>query len=465
MNHGLTAGPMLEDTIIAISTPSGYGGLGIVRMSGPRALQIAKKIFRPRRQARRALQPRVFVLGDIYDAAKKPPVDEAFLVYFRAPHSYTREDVVEISCHGSPVVLEEVVRLGTKAGARIAHPGEFTLRAHLRGRIDLVQAEAVNDLIEATSLTQAKISLAQLRGGLSKHIEAIRREIIELLTLVESGIEFPEEELGIGADECAQRLEALIQEVRRLVSSYEAGKAMTEGLELAIVGRANVGKSTLFNALLEQQRAIVSPYPGTTRDYLREMIKIHDVRFHLVDTAGMEESGNPLEKEGIRRSGEMASRADGILLVVDSSRRESQVDLKLIQRFKSRKLIILFSKADLPRRADRRRCLAQVRKARWLAVSARTGKNLEELRSAIYESFAPERDLTDEVVLHLRQKVLFAEIASFLERALDLLGKGHTDEVWAEEIRGILPFIGQLTGEIRAEEVLNGIFSRFCVGK
>jgi tRNA modification GTPase len=457
--------PMLEETIIAISTPPGYGALGVVRLSGPKALAIAKAIFRPRRLAWRCVRPRLVVLGDIYDRDKKSIIDEAFLVHFPAPHSYTREDVIEVSCHGSPVVLEEAVRLGVREGARIAHPGEFTLRAYLRGRLDLLQAEAVNDLIEAGSLAQARISLGQVQGGLSRHIGDLRAQIVELLTLIESGIEFPDEELGIGRAEGAERLGTALRIVRRLVSSYEAGRAMAEGLELAIVGRANVGKSTLFNALLEQERAIVSPYPGTTRDYLREMIKIKDARFHLVDLAGLEDSSHPVEKEGVRKSGEVASGADGILMVVDSSRRETAADLKLIEKYKSKKMILLFSKADLPRRADRKKCLSRGGKSRWLEVSALTGKNLPELRDTIYDCFTPKHEREDEMILHLRQKILFDQIAAGLEKALDLLRNGHSEEVWAEEVRGILPFIGQLTGEIRADEVINGIFARFCVGK
>jgi tRNA modification GTPase len=466
MNPGrMPVEPMLEETIIAISTPPGFGALGVVRLSGPKSLAIAKAIFRPRRPAGRRVQPRLVVLGDIYDRDKKAFIDEAFLVYFSAPHSYTREDVIELSCHGSPVVLEEIVRLGVREGARIAHPGEFTLRAYLRGRLDLLQAEAVNDLIEASSLAQARISLGQIQGGLSRHIGALRAQIVELLTLIESGIEFPDEGLGIGATEGEERLKAVLGTIRTLVSSYEAGRAMTEGLELAIVGRANVGKSTLFNALLDEERAIVSPYPGTTRDYLREMIKIRDARFHLADLAGLEDSSHPIEKEGVRKSGELASRADGILMVFDSSRRESAADLKLIERFKPRRMILLFSKADLPRRVDRRRCLAKAGRTRWIEVSALTGKNLPQLRETIYECFAPKHRRDDEMILHLRQKVLFDEMAAGLEKALDLLRNGHSEEVWAEEVRGILPFIGQLTGEVRADEVINGIFARFCVGK
>jgi len=456
---------MLDETIIAISTPPGYGGLGIVRLSGRKALPIARKIFRLRRETWREVEPRSFVLGDIYNGEKKVLIDEAFLAYFPAPRSYTREDVVEISCHGSPVVLEEVVRLGTMAGARVAHPGEFTLRAYLRGRVDLIQAEAVNDLIAATSLAQAKISLGQIRGGLSRHIGVLRGQIVELMSLVEGGIEFPDDGLGISPKETAGRIEAALRTVQRLISSYQAGRAMTEGLELAIVGRANVGKSTLFNALLDQERAIVSPYPGTTRDYLRENIKIKDSLFHLIDMAGLEDSTHPVEKEGIKRGGEMASQADGILLVLDASRPENAADLRLIDRFKAKKMIILFNKADLTCKINRPKCLALNRRCRWLGVSALTGKNLEALRKAIYDGFAPKKGGHDEVLLHLRQKLLFDKIASCLEKALGLLRSGYSEEVWVEEIRRILPLIGQLTGEILVDEVLDGIFAKFCVGK
>ena len=456
---------MLDETIIAISTPAGFGGLGIVRLSGSKALEIAKKIFRLKRKTWREVKPLALILGEIYDRTKNGIIDEAYLAYFPAPRSYTREDVVEITCHGSPVVLEEVVSLGTRAGARVAHPGEFTLRAYISGRLDLIQAQAVNDLIAATSLAQAKISLGQIRGGLSRNIGSLRSRLIELMSLVESGIEFPDEGLGISSKETAISLEAVLRIVQKLIASYQAGRAMTQGIELAIVGRANVGKSTLFNALLDQERAIVSPYPGTTRDYLRERIKIKDSLFHLIDMAGLEESAHPVEREGVKRGGEMASQADGILLVLDASRREGPADLKLINMFIDKKMILLFNKADLTRKINRPKCLALNTKSRWLEVSALTGKNLEALRKAIYDEFAPRAAGQEQVLLHLRQKILFEQIASSLEKALNLLRNGYSDEVWAEEIRRILPLIGQLTGEIRVDEVLNTIFSRFCVGK
>jgi tRNA modification GTPase len=456
---------MLDETIIAISTPPGHGGLGIVRLSGPKALPIARRIFNPRRKPWREVKPRAVVLGDICAGGKSVPIDEAYLVYFRGPLSYTREDVVEISCHGSPVVLEEIVRLGAEAGARVAHPGEFTLRAFLRGRLDLLQAEAVNDLIAATSLAQAKISLGQVQGGLSRRVASLRSQIVELMSLVEGAIEFPDEALPASPKESSALIERALRTVQKLIAGYDTGRALTEGLNLAIVGRANVGKSTLFNALLEQERAIVSPFPGTTRDYLRERIKIKDLIFHLIDMAGIEASANPVDDEAVKKGGEMASQADGVLLVLDASRRDTGADFRLMERFAAKKRILLLNKADLPLRIDKRKCLALNKKNRWLEVSALSGYNLDALRTAIYDDFAPKSVANDGILLHLRQKMLFEQTALGLEKALRLIRNGYSDEVWAEELRQILPFIGQLTGEIRSDEVLDGIFSRFCVGK
>ncbi|MBN2409588.1 MAG: tRNA uridine-5-carboxymethylaminomethyl(34) synthesis GTPase MnmE [Candidatus Aminicenantes bacterium] len=448
-----------------MSTPPGYGGLGIVRLSGRKSLSISKRIFRPRRKCWRDISARTSILGDIFDSEKKEFIDEAFLAYFPAPRSYTRENVVEISCHGSPVILEEVVRLGIRAGARPAHPGEFTLRAYLGGRMDIIQAEAVNDLITAASLHQAKISLGQLRGGLSRRIELLRSQVVDLISLLEASIEFPEEGLGIPPGEAASRLEKILQAINALIASYETGRAMTEGLNLAIVGRANVGKSTLFNALLDHERAIVSPYPGTTRDYLRERIKIKGSFFHLIDMAGLERPSHPVEKDGIRRSRELASRADGILFVLDASRNESQADLGLIEKFKKKRMILVFNKADLPGRIDRSKCRAVIPTSRSIGVSALKGTNIARLKNAIWETFSAGESIHEDVILHMRQKTLFEQVSFALEDGLKRLREGHPEEICAEEVRRALPFIGQLTGEIRVDEVMTNIFSRFCVGK
>jgi tRNA modification GTPase len=456
----------LQDTIIAVSTPLGTGGLGIIRLSGARALSVIRRIFKPRKKIDLRARPRQLVFGDIIDREKGELIDVAYLVYFARPRSYTREDVVEISCHGSPVILEEIVRLGIKAGARLAHAGEFTLRAYLHGRIDILQAEAVQDLITAGSLKQAKLSLGQLRGGLSRRIQVIRTRIVQLVALVEARIEFPDEELSISDRRIGRALEATVSEVRRLVASYKAGRTLAEGLTLAIVGRTNVGKSTLFNALLDDNRAIVSPHPGTTRDYLRERIKIRDSLFYLVDMAGLERPAHAVEKEGIRRSRKLAQEADGVLLVLDGSRPETPGDLNLIKKFGDRKMILVFNKSDLDRRIDEARCLTLGSPDKpWLEVSALKGTNLDRLKSLIHEVFVPSSAQDEDVILHLRQKLLLEQMGSILEEASRLLEKGYSEEICAEEIRRALTLVGRLTGEIRVDEVIDQIFGRFCVGK
>ncbi len=247
----------LNDTIIAIATPPGQGALAVIRISGPESLSVAGKIFRPK--GNQGFAAWRLVQGWLVNWEYDENYDEATAVYFPAPRSYTREEMVEIICHGSPVILEETVRLGLKAGARLAHPGEFTLRAYLHGRLDLLQAEAVNDLIRATSLRQARLSFRQLEGQLSRKIENLRAEMVSLLSLLEAAIEFPEEGLNINLEEIREKIKEVQEEVNRLVKSYDLGKTLMEGVKLAIVGRANTGKSTLFNALLERERAIVSP--------------------------------------------------------------------------------------------------------------------------------------------------------------------------------------------------------------
>ncbi len=455
---------MLEDTIIAVSTPPGYGGLGIVRLSGEKALSIARKIFKPKGNRGKILPFRL-IFGELYDQEREESIDEGYLAFFPRPKSYTRENVVEISCHGSPVILEEAVRLGIRAGARPADPGEFTLRAYLRGRIDILQAEAVNDLITATSLRQARISFGQLKGRLSRKIEELREKIIHVLSQIEASIEFPEDGLGLRPEKISRSLKNIIGTMSRLIESYDAGRTMTEGLTLAIVGKANVGKSTLFNALLDEDRAIVSPYPGTTRDYLRERMTIDGSLFQLVDMAGIDRPSHPVQEEGIRKGLEMASRADGILLVLDSSRPETQADFRLIRRFRKKKTILLFNKCDLPRRIDKNKCRALSSQNASLEISALNGTNLGRLKQTIRRIFVPEANSGEEIILHQRQKLLLEQALVPIERALKLLETGYPEEVMAEEIRLALPAIGELTGEIRADDVINSIFSRFCVGK
>lgn len=455
---------MLNETIIAISTPLGYGGLGIVRLSGKRSLPIAKRIFKPKK-SKAEIQPFRPTLGNLYDFERKECFEEAYLIYFPQPHTYTREDVVEISSHGSPLILEEIVRLGIKAGARHAHPGEFTLRAYLRGRIDILQAEAVNDIIQASSLKQAKISFRQLEGRLSQKITVLRESIIHLLSQIEASIEFPDEGLRIGSKRISKTLESTTQSIQKLIDSYNLGKTLSEGLTLAITGRTNVGKSTLFNALLEKERAIVTPYPGTTRDYLQESIKFKDSLFTLIDMAGMATSSHPVEKEGIKRGKKLISQADGVLLLFDSSRKETLEDLNLLKNYIDKKLLILFNKMDLPSKMDKEKIKNQGKAFPSLDVSALKGTNLDKLKAMIYKVFVPDQDHAEEVILHLRQKLHLEEILGCLSEGLRLLKEGYPEDFYVEEIRRSLPLIGQLTGEIQVDEIIEDIFNRFCVGK
>lgn len=455
---------MLDDTIIAISTPLGFGGLGVIRMSGRRSLQIAKKIFKPRQKLRK-IPPKRPVLGHMFDSTRNEYFEEAFLTYFPKPYTYTRENMVEFSCHGSPVILEEVVRLGTKAGARHANPGEFTLRAYLNGRIDILQAEAINDIITASSLAQAKISFRQLEGSLSRSALSLRQHIVQLLSQIEASIEFPDEGLPIYPKTIANTLTRAEKTVKELVSSYDIGKALSEGLLLSITGRTNVGKSTLFNALLRKNRAIVTPFPGTTRDYLQETIKINDALFTLTDMAGIDTPAHPIEEEGIKRGKKLAASGDGILLVLDASRKESPEDFKILKECQDKKTILLFNKCDKPVQMDQEKMKRLQKNMPSLEISALKGTNLDRLKQMIFSHFVPAQIGGEEVILHLRQKLLFTDILACLKKAKRLLEDGYSEEIYVEEIRKILPFIGQLTGEIRNEDILERIFSRFCVGK
>lgn len=456
---------VLEDTIIAIATPPGFGGLGIVRLSGPEAAAVARRIFEPKTGKKRPFPVRRPVFGAVRDPETGHPLDEAFLTYFRGPRSYTGEDVVEISAHGSPAVLEAALGMGTGAGARLARPGEFTLRAHLNGRLDILQAQAVDDLVRSVSLAQARVSSRQLGGSLSKRVRTLRDRLVALIARVEAGLEFPDEALRTSPSADRKALDRLIDDVDRLVASYETGKALAEGITLALVGRTNVGKSTLFNALLEEDRAIVTPFPGTTRDFLRERLLVDGVVFHLVDMAGLGRPSHPVESRGIARSLKIARGADGLIVVLDASRRESPEDTRIVRRHPGKKAIVVLNKCDLPRKISERRGRELAGGRPVAEISALKGRGIRKLRGIIRETFLPPASREEEIVLHARQRDGLRDILEDLRRARALLAQGRSEEIYAEELRSAVRHIGELTGEVRAEEVLDDIFARFCVGK
>jgi tRNA modification GTPase len=454
----------LDDTIIAVSTPPGQGGLGLIRISGHEALAIARGIFQPKKLSP-AEHPGQMCFGYLVDREKGERLDCGYACYFRPEVSYTREEVVEISLHGSPVILNEAIRLGIKEGARLARPGEFTLRAYLRGRLDIVQAEAINDLIRAVSLQQAKVSFRQAEGSLSRKIQAVREQIVGLLVNIEASLEFPEDELGLTQKEIESCLENLISNLKNIIWSYEQNRARLEGLTIALVGRTNAGKSTLFNALLEEERAIVTPYPGTTRDYIRENLLLDGILLKLVDTAGFGQADNAAEEAGISRSEDIATRADGLLIILDSSRSESEEDFYLLQGFQGKKRIIVFNKSDLDKVINWQLIIEKNKEIPWIEVSALTGENIEQLKRLMLTTFSPAESGQEEIILHERQKILIEQMAGQLEEARNRLEAGYGLEIIAEEIKAVLPAIGEFTGEIKSSEVINEIFGRFCLGK
>lgn len=456
---------MLEDTIIAVATPPGFGGLGVVRVSGREALRVAGRIFAAKERTGKTFPVRRPVFGAVRDPDGGPALDEGFLTYFKAPRSYTREDVVEISVHGSPAVLEAVLLLGTRAGARLAGPGEFTLRAYLNGRLDMIQAQSVDDLIRSVSLTQARVSSRQLGGSLSRRVGKLRARLVSLLARVEAGLEFPEEGLRTSAAADRKALAALAAEAGRLAAGYEAGRAIGEGVTLAIAGRTNVGKSTLFNALLEEDRAIVTPFPGTTRDYLRERVVIDGIVVHLIDMAGLGRAAHPVERTGIARGRKIARDADGVLVVLDASRKAGPADRELVRTYARKKVLVVLNKTDLSRKLDSAAARRLAGPAPVVEVSALKGTNIDGLRAAIRSSFLPGAEQAEEVVLHARQRDCLKGIQERLESAGGLLDAGHSGEVYAEEVRSALRLVGEMTGEVRVDEVLDDIFGRFCVGK
>src|SRR5579862_7937506 len=397
----------LNDTIAAISTPPGRGGIGIARLSGPDSRTIAEKILRIQSE----WHSWTAFLAELMDAEGNT-VDHVVVTYFASPRSYTAEDVVEIACHGSPVVLRHALERASKAGARLAEPGEFTLRAYLKGRIDLPQAEAIRDLIEATTLYQARIAARQAEGSVSRRLKPVKEQLLELIALLEAGIDFAEDDISVApAEEILRRLEPVIASITALAASFAYGKLVHDGFTLAIVGRPNVGKSSLFNRLLEQDRAIVTEIPGTTRDVVSETASLGGIPVKLLDTAGIRLGQDVVESLGIERSYQAMADADLTLVVVDGSQSLTAEDKVLVERARETgKALVAANKSDLMP-------LANVPDA--LSVSALTGAGIDELRRAIVNVVVPEGRLEQEggFITSLRHEQLLRESGEALAQA------------------------------------------------
>lgn len=456
-----------NDTIAAISTPVGQGGIGIVRISGPQAIAIADRIFRPKKTGPPSTARSGSLLyGHIINPFDNAVMDEVLVAVMRAPRSYTKEDVVEINCHGGMISVKRALETVLTQGARLADPGEFTKRAFLNGRINLTQAEAVSDIITAKTEESMRIALEQLQGGLSEKLWEIREKLIETGALVEAYIDFPEDEIETNTSaQIRNRLADIKKEIEDLSGTFQDARFFRDGLSVAIVGRPNVGKSSLLNFLLKKERAIVTHLPGTTRDLIEDYLNINGLPIRIMDTAGIRNSEELVEREGIRRSLNAISNADFIIALLDGSEQLVEEDFQLIELIRPKNAVILISKSDLPAKIS----LETVRETgkEFLSVSALTGEGIEELKSLIFHSnlrnWNEEREGV--VVTNIRHKTALEKTSSSLERAIGLLSENQPLEFFSIELREALDSLGEITGIVTADDILEKIFSTFCIGK
>ena len=499
----------LDDTIVAVATPAGRGGIGVVRLAGPEARAIAAPILRLRREleAGRAvfgelIEPESASRSTGFAAGEK--IDEVVVTFFAQPHSYTADDIVEISAHGSPVVLRHIVELALERGARLAEPGEFTLRAFLNGRIDLTQAEAVRDLIESQTLYQAKVAAQQMGGALAARLRPIKESLVSLIATLEAGVDFAEDDVAVlPGPQILERVAAVRAPLQQLAASFGYGKAVHEGLTLAIVGRPNVGKSSLFNRLVERERAIVTATPGTTRDLVAETVALGGIPVRLVDTAGIRAARDEAESIGVQKTMEAIADADVVLLVVDpmgeflqsprspehfaEAMREND---ELLLRTNDRNRIIVLNKSDLwagwasaaaaqqpPTAANQdlvRDPLAAVAASmtkdqgkQAVRTSALTGDGVEELRSAILRVIGGDVAGQAEVgfLTNARHQALVRDSLKALDAAAEAVGSKTPHEMILLDLYGALRPLDEITGATTANDILNRIFSSFCIGK
>jgi len=450
-----------SDTIVAISTPPGRGGIGIVRLSGPDATSIAAQLVSLRQPLEHAHARLADVLDNSGDEASR--IDEALVIYFGAPNSYTAEDVVEIAAHGSPVVLDLLLRRAIDLGARLAEPGEFTQRAFLAGRIDLTQAEAVRDLIEAQTLTQARLAASQMGGALSHRVAPVKQSLVELVALLEAGIDFAEDDVDVTPQtEIARRIAGLMPPLAALEASFSRGRIVHDGLTLAIVGRPNAGKSSLFNRLVERDRAIVTATPGTTRDLVTERIAIDGIPIELVDTAGLRESLEEAEQLGVARSREALADADLVLVVLDATQPLDDEEHRLLTAVEGRPALVAVNKSDL---AGAHPSASQLEGIRALPTSALTGEGIAALRERILALATGGAAAEPGMLTSLRHHQAISTAISALEDAAHANENAIPHEMILLDLYRALWAMDSLTGQTTPDDVLNLIFSTFCIGK
>lgn len=460
----------MPDTIVALATPTGRSGIGVIRLSGGDVLSITGKLtgengFTP--------SPRTVHLRQLFYPSTDEPIDEAIITYFQAPHSFTGEDVIEISCHGSPVLLREVIDICLALDARMAEPGEFSLRALVNGRINLAEAEAIRDLIDSQTAASARQAVRQMRGELSQQLTPLKNELLNIIVVLESALEFVEDDLpATQIDSVRNGLTDIAAETSRLANTFKAGHLIREGLRVAIVGRPNVGKSSLFNALLGSERAIVTDIAGTTRDQIHERFTIHDIPISLIDTAGLRDTTDTVESIGVDRSKALMADADLVVVMLDSSEEVMPEDHEILESVKDLNYIVALNKIDKTPSFDvDHLAAAEGSRLAYLRpkitpLSARTGEGLDDLREAIISPFSPEDVSTSGfLVTDARHHDLLIRAGSEVKHSIEQLDARMSEEIVLVGLHNALRYIGEITGETTTEDMLTRIFSTFCIGK
>lgn len=456
----------MDETIAAVATPPGEGGIGVIRISGEDAVSVLKKIFRP--ASSMPLKNRMLTYGFIQDPDTGEKLDEVMAVVMRAPHTYTGEDTAEIDCHGNAVALKRVLSLVFKTGARMAEPGEFTKRAFLNGRVDLSQAEAVMDVVRAKTDKNFDVAMDQLSGHFSSLIKDIRAILMNALVELTVNIDYPDEDIELlTLKKLGDMVEKAQKKASDLVKSSDTGKIIRDGLKVAIIGKPNVGKSSLMNAMLRESRAIVTDIPGTTRDTIEEEISIGGIPIRLVDTAGIRETEEPVEKVGVERSMQSFNKADLILFVLDGSRNIDQDDRKIGKHIDPEKTVILLNKSDLPCLITREEIESFFPECDIIETAVKNSSGIQELekwiKKKVYRTSPNERRST--FVTNMRHRDLLLKTEQSLCDAMDLIKNQEPLEIIEIDVHSAYDFLGEIIGENVQGDVLDEVFSRFCLGK
>ncbi len=465
-----------DDTICAIATPLGYGSIGVIRVSGSEAISIVSQLFRGNLKK---FASHTVHCGAIIDPSTHQSIDHALLLVMKGPRSYTGEDVIEIQSHGNPALLQRILAAIISCGARLAGPGEFTRRAFLAGKMDLAQAEAVMEVISAQDHSAQAMALNQLRGKLSEKIDAVREEILLLLSQIEASIDFTEQGIDLcSPKEIAARIDKQHQSVRDLLAQYEEGKRIREGISIVIIGRPNVGKSSIMNHLLGEDRAIVTPIPGTTRDTLEEGLNLQGHLVKIIDTAGVRDTTDPIEKEGVSRGEAAVKRADIALFILDASEPIQKEDMDLWDKIAGKKKVVVLNKIDLPLKIDLEAIHAKFPTDTIVSLSAITGEGFPDLKDQLVALIVPQRhglcegESEPPLVALLRHKHALEMAEDAMKRALQLANESESamhphqmPEFLAADLREALSALGEIVGETTTDDILDQIFNQFCIGK